>query len=185
METYELNVAGLTRHLPIIPINENIKIASFVILGDTELVTATAPALAKKLPEADILVTAEAKGIPFIHELSKILNMKRYVVARKSVKSYMENPLTFEVNSITTQTPQILCLDQLDVELIKGKRVALIDDVISTGESMKALEELVQKADGNIVAKAAILAEGDAAEHEDIIFLEKLPIFQQDPTHKD
>lgn len=180
METYELNVAGLTRHLPIIPINENIKIASFVILGDTELVTATAPALAQKLPEADLLVTAEAKGIPFIHELSKVLNMKRYVVARKSVKAYMENPLTYEVNSITTQTPQILCLDQLDVELIKGKRVALIDDVISTGESMRALEELVQKAGGNIVAKAAILAEGDGANDKDILFLEKLPIFQRE-----
>lgn len=184
METYELKVAGLTRHLPIIPVNDDIKIASFVILGDTELVNAAAPVLADKLPEADILVTAEAKGIPFVHELSKVLNMKRYIVARKSVKAYMETPLTHKVNSMTTQTPQILCLDKLDVDLIKDKRVALIDDVISTGESMQALAELVQKAGGEIVAKAAILAEGDASHQEDILFLEKLPIFEREPTHK-
>lgn len=177
METYKLSVAGVTRYLPIIPINDQIKIASFVVLGDTELVTAAAPALAEKLPEVDILVTAEAKGIPFVHEISKVLNMTHYVVARKSAKAYMENPLIHEVNSITTQEAQILCLDQLDVKLIKGKRVALIDDVISTGESMKALEELVQKAGADIVAKAAILAEGDAANKDDILYLEKLPIF--------
>ncbi|HEY4599790.1 MAG TPA: phosphoribosyltransferase family protein [Cerasibacillus sp.] len=178
MKTYELNVAGVTRQLPIIPINENIKIASFVILGDAEIVTAAAPLLAEKLPEADILVTAEAKGIPFVHELANVLNMKRYVVARKSIKNYMNNPLKHEVHSITTQKPQTLYLDDQDVELIRGKRVALIDDVISTGESIQALEELVKKAGGHIVAKAAILAEGDAAERDDIMFLEKLPIFK-------
>ncbi|GAB3796176.1 phosphoribosyltransferase family protein [Virgibacillus kimchii] len=180
MENYELKVAGVTRHLPVIPVNEDIKIASFVILGDTELVAAAAPLLGEKLPEADILVTAEAKGIPFVHELSKVLNMQRYVVARKSVKPYMKNPLTYEVHSITTQSSQILCLDEVDVECIQGKRVALIDDVISTGESIRALEELVAKAGGNVIAKAAILAEGDAAEREDILFLEKLPIFTRD-----
>ncbi|WP_164214378.1 phosphoribosyltransferase family protein [Virgibacillus sp. YIM 98842] len=179
MENYELKVAGVTRQLPVIPVNKDINIASFVLLGDTELVTAAAPLLSEKLPEADILVTAEAKGIPFVHELSKILNMQRYIVARKSVKPYMKNPLTYEVHSITTQSSQILCLDEADVERIQGKRVALIDDVISTGESIRALEELVQKAGGNVVAKAAILAEGDAAEREDIIFLEKLPIFNR------
>lgn len=177
MKTYELNVAGVTRKLPIIPINEDLQIASFVILGDTELVTAAAPVLAEKLPEIDILVTAEAKGIPFVHELARIMEMKHYVVARKSVKAYMENPLTYEVNSITTQKPQVLCLDTQDVELIKGKQVALIDDVISTGESIKALEKLVEKAGGKVVAKAAILAEGDAANRDDFMFLEKLPTF--------
>ncbi|MFA1821035.1 phosphoribosyltransferase family protein [Virgibacillus oceani] len=180
MKTYELNVAGVTRHLPVIPVNEDIKIASFVILGDTELVSAAAPLLANKLPETDILVTAEAKGIPFVHELSKVLNMKNYVVARKSVKPYMKNPLTYEVHSITTQSSQILCLDEVDVGSIQDKRIALIDDVISTGESIKALEELVKKAGGKVVAKAAILAEGDAAERDDILFLEKLPIFSRD-----
>ncbi|TQS75051.1 adenine phosphoribosyltransferase [Ornithinibacillus gellani] len=177
METYELKVAGVTRQLPIIAINEQVKIASFVVLGDTALVTAAAPKLAELLPEVDMLVTAEAKGIPFVHEVSKILQNDRYVVARKSVKSYMENPIVHKVHSITTATPQILCLDQSDIPLIEGKRVALVDDVISTGESIHALEELVVKAGGNVVAKAAILAEGDAAERDDIIFLEKLPIF--------
>lgn len=179
METYELNVAGITRHLPIISINKQMKIASFVILGDTELVTAAAPALAERLPEADILVTAEAKGIPFVHELAKTLNMPRYIVARKSIKAYMENPLTHKVKSITTEEPQILCLDQQDLQHIKGKRIAIIDDVISTGESLQALEELIEKAGGNVVAKAAILAEGYAAEREDIIFLDHLPLFPQ------
>ncbi|GGJ81638.1 adenine phosphoribosyltransferase [Lentibacillus kapialis] len=177
MKTYELRVAGVTRELPIIPINDNLSIASFVILGDTELVTAAAPSLARELPDVDILVTAEAKGIPFVHELSKVLGMARYVVARKNIKAYMDHPLAHEVNSITTQTSQVLCLDSPDAELIKGKRVALLDDVISTGESMQALEELVQKAGGNIVSRAAILAEGEAAERKDITFLEKLPTF--------
>ncbi|MCC2252318.1 adenine phosphoribosyltransferase [Virgibacillus sp. AGTR] len=178
MNTYPLKVAGITRDLPIIPINDEVKIASFVVLGDTELISATAPLLAEKLPEVDILVTAEAKGIPFIHELSKHLEMDRYIVVRKSVKPYMEDVLIHEVNSITTQKQQLLCLDKHDVARIKGKRVALIDDVISTGESMMALESLVADAGGHVTAKAAILAEGDAANRDDIIFLEKLPLFK-------
>ncbi|MEK5442625.1 phosphoribosyltransferase family protein [Fredinandcohnia sp. FSL W7-1320] len=177
METYQLTVAGIKRELPIIPISDELSIASFVILGDTEIVSATAPLLAEKLTDVDYLVTAEAKGIPLVYELSKQLNMKNYIVARKSVKPYMEEPLVNQVVSITTQKEQLLCLDGKDAELLKGKRVALIDDVISTGESIKALEELVAKAGGNVVAKAAILAEGDAADRKDILFLEKLPIF--------
>lgn len=177
MESYQLTVAGLKRELPIIPISDQLKIASFVILGDTEIVSAAAPLLAEKLTDVDYLVTAEAKGIPLVHELSKELNMKEYIVARKSVKPYMEEPLVNQVVSITTQKQQLLCLDGKDAETIKGKRVALIDDVISTGESMKVLEDLVTKAGGLVVAKAAILAEGDAAERKDILFLEKLPVF--------
>ncbi|WP_339230048.1 phosphoribosyltransferase family protein [Oceanobacillus sp. FSL K6-2867] len=177
MDTYELKVAGLKRDLPIIQIKDNLKIASFVILGDTEMVAATAPLIADKLPEVDVLVTAEAKGIPFIYEVAKQLNMAKYVVARKSIKPYMNNPIIHEVESITTQKTQTLCLDTEDVAQIKGKRVALIDDVISTGESLKALEELVEKAGGNVAAKAAILAEGDAANRDDILFIEKLPLF--------
>ncbi|MCU9614972.1 phosphoribosyltransferase family protein [Caldibacillus lycopersici] len=179
MNTYKLQVAGVIRELPIIPIAENLKIASFVLLGDTEMVTATAPLLAEKLPAVDILVTAEAKGIPLIYELAKERNMPHYVVARKSVKPYMDNPLINEVVSITTQKEQLLCLDQKDAQLLAGKRVAIIDDVISTGESIRALEELVTKAGGTVVAKAAILAEGDATERSDIIYLEKLPIFTE------
>lgn len=177
MDTYTIEIAGLTRELPKIQITENLQIASFVILGDAELVEHTAPLLAKKLPPVDVLVTAEAKGIPLIYEVAKQLQMKEYIVARKSVKPYMENPFVHEVTSITTQKTQILCLDHKDAAQIKGKRVAIIDDVISTGESIKALAELIQKAGGTVVAKAAILAEGDAAERDDILFLEKLPLF--------
>src|SRR5699024_8539282 len=177
MKTYELKVAGVTRKLQIVPVNENLKIASFVILGDTELVIAAAPALAEKLPEVDVLVTAEAKGIPFVHEMTKGMGMDRYVVARKSVKTYMEKPLVIEVFSITTQRKQLLFLSSQDAEYLKGKRVALIDDVISSGESISALEKLVNKAGGAVVAKAAILAEGDAARRDDILYLEELPLF--------
>ena len=174
---YTLTVAGLTRKLPIVKISDDLSIASFVILGDTELVLATAPEIVKRLPQVDILITAEAKGIPLIFEISRLMNMKRYVVARKSLKPYMDSPIVNEVVSITTQKKQILCLDKKDAELIKGKRVAIIDDVISTGESINAVEKLVEKAGGIVVAKAAILAEGDAANRNDIIYLEKLPLF--------
>lgn len=177
MNTYTLQIGELTRELPIIPISDSLSIASFVILGDTELVAQVAKDIAGKLPEVDILVTAEAKGIPFVYELSKLLNMKRYVVARKSVKAYMGETISHKVNSITTQKEQELILELSDVELIRGKRVAVVDDVISTGESLLALEQLVAKAGGEIVARAAILAEGDAAKRDDIIFLEALPLF--------
>ncbi|HEY9577397.1 MAG TPA: phosphoribosyltransferase family protein [Pseudobacillus sp.] len=177
METYTLTIGEIKRDLPIVPISEELSIASFVILGDAELVAYTAPILASKLPEVDVLVTAEAKGIPLVYELSKQLGMKQYVVARKSVKPYMDSPLINEVVSITTQKKQILCLNSNDVQQIKGKRVAIIDDVISTGQSIRGLEELVAQAGGEVVARAAILAEGDAADREDIIFLEKLPLF--------
>ena len=177
MKTYTLHVAGLTRELPIIKLSYDLSIASFVILGDTEIVRKTAPIIAKKLPEVDFVVTAEAKGIPLAYEISKILNLDEYIVARKSVKAYMEEPIEVEVNSITTTNSQKLYLNNQDANKIKGKRVALIDDVISTGQSLKALERLVEKAGANVVAKAAILAEGDAKDRKDIIFLEALPTF--------
>ena len=177
MKTYTLNVAGLTRELPIIKLSYDLSIASFVILGDTEIVRKTAPIIAKKLPEVDFIVTAEAKGIPLAYEISRILNLNEYVVARKSVKAYMEEPIEVEVNSITTTNSQKLYLNNQDAKKIKGKRVALVDDVISTGQSLKALERLVEKAGGKVLAKAAILAEGDAKDRKDIIFLEALPIF--------
>ena len=177
METYTLHVAGLTRELPIIKLSYDLSIASFVILGDTEIVKKTAPMIAKKLPEVDFVVTAEAKGIPLAYEISKILNLNEYIVARKSIKAYMEEPIEVEVNSITTTNSQKLYLNNQDANKIKGKRVALIDDVISTGQSLKALERLVEKAGANVVAKAAILAEGDAKDRKDIIFLEALPTF--------
>ena len=174
---YELTVAGVTRQLPVIQIAPDLAIASFVILGDCELVTAAAPLLAERLPEIDYIVTAEAKGIPLANEVSRLLGLPYYIVARKSIKPYMQTPLTDEVNSITTQKTQSLCLDGKDAMAIRGRRVAILDDVISTGASLEAVERLVEKAGAEIVARAAILAEGDAAKRDDIIFLEELPLF--------
>ena len=176
-ETYLLEVAGLKRELPIMEINEEISIASFVILGDVELICKSAAELIKKLPEVDVLITAEAKGIPLVFEMARLLNMKSYIVARKSIKPYMDDPIIDEVESITTQKKQLLCLDNKDAADLKGKRVAIIDDVISTGNSIEAIERLVKQAGGIVAAKAAILAEGEAAKREDIIFLEYLPLF--------
>ena len=177
MKTYTLHVAGLTRELPIIKLSYDLSIASFVILGDTEIVRKTAPIIAKKLPEVDFIVTAEAKGIPLAYEISRILNLNEYVVARKSIKAYMEEPIEVEINSITTTNSQKLYLNNQDAKKIKGKRIVLVDDVISTGQSLKALERLVEKAGGKVLAKAAILAEGDAKDRKDIVFLEALPTF--------
>ena len=177
MKTYTLHVAGLRRELPIIKLSYDLSIASFVILGDTEIVRKTAPIIAKKLPEVDLIVTAQAKGIPLAYEISKVLNLNEYVVARKSVKAYMEESIEVEVNSITTTNSQKLYLNNRDAKKIKGKRIALVDDVISTGQSLKALERLVEKAGGKVLAKAAILAEGDAKDRKDIVFLEALPTF--------
>lgn len=179
MKTYSLEVAGVKRELPIIKLNDNLSIASFVILGDTEIVCESAKEIVKKLPQVDILITAEAKGIPLVFEISRLLNMKKYIVARKSIKPYMDSPIVDEVVSITTQKKQILVLDEQDAEDIKGKRVAIIDDVISTGESIQGIERLVESVGGIVAAKAAILAEGSAAERNDIIFLEKLPLFEE------
>lgn len=175
-KTYTLSICGLERELPIMQVSPQLSIASFVVLGDTELVCHIAPELVKRLPAIDVIVTAEAKGIPVAFEVSRLLGMN-YIIARKSVKPYMQNPLTVSVNSITTQKEQLLCLDHKDVLAIQGKRIAIIDDVISTGESLQAVEKLITAAGGTVTARAAILAEGKAAERKDIIYLEKLPLF--------
>ncbi len=177
MKEYTLNVVGLERKLPIVQVSDTMEIASFVILGDAELVVQAAAELVKRIPEVDYLITAEAKGIPLVQELARLLGMKRYFVARKSIKPYMTEPLVIEVYSITTQAKQILCLSREESEMIDGKRILIVDDVISTGESVKAMESLVRKAGGKVVGKAAILAEGDSADRKDIIYLEKLPVF--------
>ena len=175
--TYELTVAGVTRQLPIIQIAPDLAIASFVILGDCELVTAAAPLLAERLPKVDYLVTAEAKGIPLANEVSRLLGLPYYIVARKSIKPYMEHPMDVTVHSITTQKEQHLCLDGQDAEQIQGRRVLLVDDVISTGESIEAIRVLVEKAGGIVVGKVCILTEGDPARHNDVISLGNLPLF--------
>ena len=176
-KTYEINIAGLIRTLPVIQITDNTAIASFVLLGDSQLVLKASQELLPRLPEVDYLITAEAKGIPLVQELSRLMKMDRYFVARKSIKPYMVNPFVTEVYSITTQKKQILCLDETEAKLIEGKKILIVDDVISTGESLRAMETLVKKAGGIVSGKAAILAEGDAANRDDIIFLEKLPVF--------
>ena len=177
---YVLNVAGIQRELPLCSINENLKIAAFVILGDVELTSACASALIKKLPEHDIMITAEAKGIPLIHEMARQMNVRRYLVARKSQKLYMQEPISVEVQSITTSKKQVLYIDKLDAKTLHNKRVIIIDDVISTGESVFAVEKLVKMSGGTVVGKASILAEGDAKYRDDIIFLEYLPLFKPD-----
>jgi adenine phosphoribosyltransferase len=179
-KTYKINIVGLERDLPICKINDKLSIAAFVIFGDVEMTVKTAQALIQKIPDCDILISAEAKGIPLVYEMARQMSMKKYLVARKGEKLYMTNPYRVDVNSITTAHKQSLVIDRKEAEEINGKRVVIVDDVISTGESLKAVEELVKAAGGKVVAKAAILAEGDANERDDIIFLEKLPLFFND-----
>lgn len=173
---YTMKIAGLERSLPVCPLNDKVSIAGFVMFSDVELTVAVANELIKKVPEHDVIVTAESKGIPLAYEMARQLNEK-YIVARKMTKLYMQSPIHVEVKSITTEKLQTLYLDSTEAEYLAGKRVLIIDDVISTGESLNALETLVNAAGGEIVGKAAVLAEGDAADRKDIIFLEKLPLF--------
>ncbi len=175
-EYYELHVAGLTRQLPICPLNEKLSIAGFVMFSDVELCIACAEELLKKAPDFDVIVTAESKGIPLAYEMSRQCG-KKYILARKMLKLYMPSHQMVEVKSITTASTQRLFLSGDDMEYLKGKRVLIIDDVISTGESLRALEALVELAEGNIVGKGAVLAEGDAIGREDIFYLEELPLF--------
>ena len=179
---YRMTVAGLERDLPICPVNENLSIAGFVIFGDQELTVACARDLLKKAPEYDLIITAESKGIPLAHEMARQANNSKYILARKGPKLYMRDIFSVTVNSITTAKEQKLYLDGADAALMKGKRILLVDDVISTGESLKALEALVEKAGGEICGRMAILAEGDAVAREDLIFLEELPLFNPDGT---
>ena len=179
---YKMNIAGLTRYLPICPVNDKLSMAGFVIFGDQELTVACARDLLKKAPEYDLIITAESKGIPLAHEMARQANNSKYILARKGPKLYMRDIFSVSVNSITTAKEQNLYLDGADAALMKGKKILLVDDVISTGESLKALEALVEKAGGEICGRMAILAEGDAQERPDLIYLEKLPLFNPDGT---
>jgi len=178
METkfYTLKVAGLTRQLPICPVNEKLDIAAFIMFSDVELTIAVSKAIIEKCPEHDVIITAESKGIPLAYEMARQLG-KKYLVARKSAKLYMNAPISIDVKSITTEGVQTLYLDSSEADYMKGKRVLIADDVISTGESLHALEELVTRSGGIITGRAAVLAEGDAAQRDDIIYLEELPLF--------
>ena len=174
--TYKMTIAGCERELPLCEVNEHLDIAGFIMFGDIEITEKVAAALLEKCPEHDVVITAEAKGIPLGYEIAR-QGCREYIVARKGMKVYMPDPICVHVTSITTLSQQTLYLGRDDADKMKGKRVLIVDDVISTGESLKAIELLVEKAGGNIVGKAAVLAEGDAADRTDIIFLEKLPVF--------
>ena len=176
---YKMTIAGKERELPMFPINDKLQIAAFIMFGDFEITVESAKALAKKAPDFDVLITAESKGIPLAHEFARITG-KDYIVARKSPKLYMSGIVSTEVDSITTAGTQKLCLGSSDADKMKDKKVLILDDVISTGESLLALEKLVALCGGNIAGCMAVLAEGEAADRDDIIFLEKLPLFDME-----
>ncbi len=178
-EFYQMKIAGLDRALRKCPVNEKLDIAAFIMFSDVEVTVESAKQLLEKAPEFDVILTAECKGIPLAYEMAR-QSGRNYVVARKSVKLYMQDVVSVKVKSITTAAEQVLYLDGCKAELLRGKRVLLVDDVISTGESLIALEKLTAAAGGSIVGRAAVLAEGDAADREDIVFLEKLPLFFKD-----
>ena len=183
-EFYEMKVAGLDRKLKKCAVNDKLDIAAFIMFSDVEVTVESAKQLLAKCPEFDVLITAESKGIPLAYEMAR-QSGKTYVVARKSVKLYMQDVVSVKVKSITTAGEQVLHLDGDKAALLKGKRVLIVDDVISTGESLKSMETLVNQVEGNIVGRMAVLAEGDSADRDDIVFLEKLPLFNPDGTIKE
>ena len=181
---YEMTIAGLKRQLPLCKINDDLYIGAFIMFSDVEITKKCAEELLKKAPDFDVIITAESKGIPLAYEMARQAGIDDYVVARKGPKLYMKNIITTEVDSITTDHIQTLCLGDKETNLLKGRRVLIVDDVISTGQSLLSLEKLVSQVGGNIVGKMAVLAEGDAADRDDILFLEKLPVFNADGSIK-
>lgn len=176
---YTLKVAGIERKLPLCPLNDELNIAAFVLFGDVELTERCAEEMVKLAPEHDVMITAESKGIPLVYAMCRIQGRNRYILARKSAKLYMRNVVSFDTKSITTSGGQTLYLDGADAEFLRGKRVLIVDDVISTGGSLYSLEHLVEAAGGEVVGKMAILAEGDAIERKDIKYLAPLPLFDK------
>ncbi len=178
-EFYTIDVAGVRRDLPLCKLTDELYIGAFVIFGDVEMTEVSARELLKRAPEFDVLVTAESKGIPLAHEMARQSGMNTYILARKAPKLYMKNVIKTEVKSITTSKVQTLYIDQADVDRMNGKRVLIVDDVISTGESLHALEALVERSGGEIVGRMAILAEGDAISRTDITYVQELPLFDK------
>jgi len=176
-KVYNMKIAGLERDLPICKVNDNLSIAAFIMFSDVEITVKCAEELLKKAPEFDYIVTAEAKGIPLAYEMAR-QSGKKYFVARKGKKLYMTEPVEITVKSITTAAQQKLYMDRTEMDTLKDHKVLVVDDVISTGGSLEALETIVNEAHGNIVGKATVLAEGDAANRDDIFFLEVLPLFE-------
>ncbi len=179
-----MKIAGLERELPLCPINDELYIGAFVMFGDVEITCAAASELLKKAPEFDVIVTAESKGIPLAYEMARQSGDKDYVVCRKAQKLYMLDIIETVVDSITTDNVQKLCLGQSDIALLENRRVLIVDDVISTGESLKSIEKLLEQIDCSIAGKMAVLAEGDAIKRDDIIYLEELPLFNPDGSVK-
>ncbi|MBR2546657.1 MAG: adenine phosphoribosyltransferase [Eubacterium sp.] len=176
---YEMEIAGLKRQLTLCPLNDSLYIAGFIMFNDVEITEAAAKELLAKAPDFDIIVTAESKGIPIAYEMAR-QSGKGYIVLRKGKKLYMKDVIETDVDSITTDHLQKLTLDTADAEKLKGRRVLVVDDVISTGESLKSMELLLDQIGCDIVGRMAVLAEGDSADRDDIIFLEKLPLFHPD-----
>lgn len=182
---YEMDIAGMKRQLPLCPVSEDTYIGAFVVFGDVELTVHCAAELLKRAPDYDYLIAPEAKAIPLLYEMARQSGAEKYFLARKGAKAYMSGVFEVEVQSITTANVQKLVLDAADAEMIKGKRMLIIDDVISTGESLRAMEELVTRAGGIVAGRMAVLAEGDAQERDDIVFLAPLPLFNSDGSVKD
>lgn len=180
-----MKIAGLERNLPICKVNNDLYIAGFVIFGDPELTVSCAKELLKRAPDYDYMITAEAKGIPLIHEMARQSGAKKYFLARKSPKLYMREVFQVEVKSITTTAVQRLYMDVDDARQMNGKRMLIVDDVASTGASIHAIKKLIEQAGGTVCGKMAILAEGDAQYRDDLVYLEKLPIFNADGTPKE
>ena len=181
---YTLNVAGLQRKLPLCRVTDELYIGAFIVFGDPELTTACAEHMLKKAPEYDYVITAEAKGIPLAHEMARLDGNRKYFVARKKPKLYMTGVFETTVKSITTEGEQKLYLDVADAELMRGKKILIVDDVVTTGESIAAVEKLVNEAGGIVCGRMCVLAEGGAADRDDLIFLGKLPVFNPDGTIK-
>ena len=178
--TYEMDIAGLKRDLPLCRVTDDLYIGAFVMFGDVELTVHCAAELLKRAPEYDYLIAPETKAIPLLYEMARQSGAEKYFLARKGAKAYMTGVFEVEVRSITTMHIQKLVIDTADAELIKGKKILIVDDVISTGESLHAMEELVKRAGGIIAGKMAVLAEGDAKDRDDIITLAPLPLFNAD-----
>lgn len=181
---YKMNIAGLDHDLPLCKVTDDLYIGAFVVFGQPKLTVACAKAMLDIAPEYDYILTAEAKGIPLAHEMARQNEDETYFIARKYPKLYMSGVFEASVRSITTDKVQTLYLDTTEADQMKGKRILIVDDVISTGESLHALEVLVEKAGGIVVGKMAVLAEGDAQSRDDILYLEKLPLFNPDGTVK-
>lgn len=179
-----MNIAGLERHLPLCKVTDDLYIAAFIMFNDVEITVACAEALLAKAPEFDMIITAESKGIPLAYEMARQAGGKPYIVARKGAKLYMQDIVTVQVDSITTDHIQTLCLGRAEKESMHGKRILIVDDVISTGESLASLEKLVSIVGGNIVGRMTVLAEGEAARRSEITYLEELPVFNADGTVK-